>query len=125
MRAIYKYKELLIRGCRLWVESGDFVRVWDSYWLSILEDGFVTSNLGSFEEDICVKELMLEDYRCWDSNVIASIFNEVDQAAILLIPFTIKVDIDDWYLLPEQKGSYTVKLGYRPLCQYITNSQGH
>lgn len=75
-------------------------------------------------EDTKVCNLFKEEERDWDHDLVRDIFNEEDAAKILNIPLSYTSTADTWLWLADEKRGYTVKSGYRLLCQLGSDFSG-
>ena len=62
-----------------------------------------------------MSSLVHENRRVWDADLIADLFCERDKHLILSIPLSLRTNSSGWYWLPDRRGCYTVRSGYRCL----------
>lgn len=88
-RSIWESKQLLLKGCRVWVGNGKEINVWNSPWLPCLDNGLVTTDKREVLPNLTVADLMEENFKAWDVCKIASIFNDRDRKLIVYIPLSV------------------------------------
>lgn len=108
-------QEVLKKGCRRSIGTGEDTFVWKVPWLPSADNGYVTTTMPSELKDINVTNLMQMQDRGWDEEVLNDIFNDRDVRLIKNIPLSNNNKKDSWLWLFDGKGVFTVKSGYRQL----------
>ena len=93
--------------------DGSSILVKRDPWLPNLVSGLITSPLGAFYVNTRVNELMCPIELQRDRDLIVDIFNHRNQEHILNIPLSFRHIEDQWYWTQEERGLYSVKIGYR------------
>uniref|UniRef100_A0A803Q3L9 Reverse transcriptase zinc-binding domain-containing protein n=1 Tax=Cannabis sativa TaxID=3483 RepID=A0A803Q3L9_CANSA len=110
-RSILEAKDLIIKGGRILVGSGETISITRDPWLPDMENPFITSFHPSFcDKD--VKCLLTMDGKNWDYEIINDLFNDRDKDLILTIPISPSNSVDTWYWSKEVSGDYSVKSAY-------------
>uniref|UniRef100_A0A803QI10 RNase H type-1 domain-containing protein n=1 Tax=Cannabis sativa TaxID=3483 RepID=A0A803QI10_CANSA len=102
-RSILEAKDLIIKGGRLLVGSGEDISITRDLWLPDIENPFITS----FHPSLCDKEvkcLTTMDGKNWDIEIISNLFNDRDKDPILSIPISSSNSVDTWYWSKETSG---------------------
>lgn len=111
-RSIWEAKELVKRGTRWMIATGDNIDICDQPWLADEVNPYVTSESQAFAHNK-VSALMCDNERSWDVDIIKDLFNERDQQCILNTPLSSRLAEDTAYWRWENSGSYSVKSAYR------------
>ncbi|KAH9722180.1 reverse transcriptase domain-containing protein [Citrus sinensis] len=120
-RSIMAAKEVVLRGSRIQIGSGQQVLIGKDPWLPDLEDGFTTSELPEEILMAPVCSLMVADERRWDFDVVTDLFNTRDIDLILKIPLSVRRDRDMWHWLADPGGVFSVRSCYK-LMTYDANT---
>lgn len=84
----------------------------EDVWLQDSEYPFVTSNHPALHNQV-VNGLLKMGSREWDTEIIADLFNERDQALIYGTPLSSRQEEDIRYWSKEGSGRYSVKSAFR------------
>ncbi|KAL8094866.1 hypothetical protein AgCh_036398 [Apium graveolens] len=124
-RSIFTAQEVVKQGCRRKIGTGSDTNVWKIPWLPSKENGFVTTEMPGELENITVYNLMQENDKKWDEEILSDLFNNRDVQLIKQIPISIIERQDSWMWLHDEKGDFTVKSCYRNLVgEYDTTDAG-
>uniref|UniRef100_A0A803PCL7 Uncharacterized protein n=1 Tax=Cannabis sativa TaxID=3483 RepID=A0A803PCL7_CANSA len=110
-RSILEAKDLVVKGGRLLVGSGENISITSDPWLPDIGNPFITS----FHPSICdkkVKCLLTMDGTKWEIEIINDLFNDRDKDLILSSPISPSNVVDTWYWSKENSGCYSVKSAY-------------
>ncbi|KAH9705863.1 putative reverse transcriptase/RNA-dependent DNA polymerase [Citrus sinensis] len=121
-RSIMAAKDVVIRGSRIQIGSGQHVIIGKDPWLPDLEDGFTTSELPEEIVMAPVCSLMVVDERRWDYDVVTNLFNTRDRDLILKIPLSVRRDHDLWHWLVDPGGVFSVRSCYKLMTYDANNS---
>lgn len=84
-------------------------------WLSCPENGYLTSEMHKDLEHVTVQNLLDDNQRKWDEEILQDLCNERDMKLIQQIPIPNRSREDTWFWLLENKGDFTVRSYYRRL----------
>ncbi|OMO59710.1 reverse transcriptase [Corchorus capsularis] len=115
-RSILKGRDLLQYGLRWRIGNGRSVRILHDRWVAKLPGFIPFSGQGKIPDDSLVADLMHEVGFSWDGDLIRSIFIEEEAEAIVQIPLSYRLQNDMLVWHFDNKGIYSVKSGYRVLC---------
>ena len=107
-RSVLASQELIRRGVRRRIGSGEKVNIWSEPWLPDLSNPMVETPKIARLEQATVSSLISTKTTKWDDDILNDIKN-----LILKIPLSISVKSDSWFWIWERRGCYTVKSGYR------------
>jgi hypothetical protein len=112
-RSLWSTQHLLTLGHRWKIGDGSRIKVWSTPWLRDLPTlKPSTPPLPNFE-DLTVNHLMLPDLSSWNYNLVQSLFNPSDAAAILSTPLYNRRKDDTCIWKATVDGSYSVEMAYR------------
>ena len=115
--SILKGWDVLLKGARWRVGSGESISVWLDAWLPSLEHPQIQSHIVEGFEDIKVKDLIDPETHSWDDNLIQGLFNNHEVNLIKSIPLCTTTVADTLTWPFNASGSYTVKSGYKFLAK--------
>ncbi|CAJ2667228.1 unnamed protein product, partial [Trifolium pratense] len=124
-RSIWKARQILLRGCRWRIGSGDRIRVMYDPWLRGKGDRWVSSPQGEDVYHLVVKDLLLENYKAWDIAKIRNLFTGRAVDEIIATPLISSVKEDKVVWEEERNGCYSVKSGYNLAMKCIVRSDRH
>ncbi|KAF4347508.1 hypothetical protein G4B88_020631 [Cannabis sativa] len=104
-------RELLIKGLRKRVGTGDTILVFQDPWLP-RPFSFKPTSFNHSHSNLLVKDLMAETRIGWNVDLLRVLFNEADQQCIGSIPLCKFPKEDSWMWHYTVDGSYSVKSGY-------------
>ncbi|KAF4363468.1 hypothetical protein F8388_016596 [Cannabis sativa] len=104
-------RELLIKGLRKKVGTGDTILVFQDPWLP-RPFSFKPTSFNHSHSNLLVKDLMAETRIGWNVDLLRVLFNEADQQCIGSIPLCKFPKEDSWMWHYTVDGSYSVKSGY-------------
>lgn len=107
-------KQVILSGSRWRIGTGETVKIIGQPWLMDKENPYITTESQVIEEKR-VKDLMCNDRREWEVDMIRDIFNERDQGCILNVQIDDTCEKDTLYWSREVTGNYTVKSAYNML----------
>ena len=114
-RSIMAAQDVLKQGSRRKIGTGDKTYIWKVPWLPSAENGFLTSSMPPELEFTKACQLMEENEKRWDVEILNDICNDRDAQLILQIPLVNEDRNDSWLWLLDDKGNFTVKSCYRKL----------
>ncbi|KAL8115005.1 hypothetical protein AgCh_021723 [Apium graveolens] len=120
-RGIFASLKLVKTGARRRVGNGENTLVWHDPWLPDVVNGYVRTTMYDQLSNAKVSNLMTDDGRNWDVEVIADLLETRDCELIMRIPLSMNISADSWYWLLEDKGDFTVKSCYRAMQGECTN----
>lgn len=123
-RSIMASQEIVKQHCRRKIGNGKSTRVWQIPWLPCNENDFPTTVPHEEIRDIMFHNLMSEDYRSWDADILNDLLNERDIELIEQILIPIRNRPDSWYWSLDDKGVFTVKSCYRNIRGENINTEG-
>lgn len=106
---------MLLYGLRWRIGDGRQVKVLQDKWVENPPEFAPISDRRNISEDMLVADLMNGDGTSWNVDLIYSDFAEDEAAAILQIPLSYRLrnDLLLWHF--DNKGTYSVRSGYRVL----------
>ena len=114
-RSIMGVQNLIHRGTKWRIGTGEKVRIWHDRWLPDLHNPYIETSPPPGAEVAMVSYLRLQDQPIWDVDTLNERFNDRDRQLIMQIPLSLRRNDDQWCWVREDKGIYTVKSGYRAL----------
>ena len=117
--SILKGRDLLLKGARWRVESGDAISVWNDAWLPSTAHLRIRTQVVPGFEDMKVSALIDPATKKWDSNMLHELLTTQEVELISSIPLCPNVveDVIVWPFTPSS--TYTVRLGSR----FLTSAQ--
>lgn len=103
-------------GTRRKVRNGRSINIWNDGWIPGNKDGRVQTDKPP-NCDVSKVEDLIRGFR-WNKYVIFSTFNKKDAEKILQIPVSLSRREDNNYWIHSEIGQYTVKSGYKLLCDW-------
>ncbi|KAH7661012.1 hypothetical protein IHE45_15G034600 [Dioscorea alata] len=104
----------LLQAGMIWrVGNGSTIQAWNDPWLPIPHEHRIQTQPPPGIANIKVEELILQDPKRWNSDLLHVLFEDRDVNAIMQIPLSIR-DIPDhigWQFT--ETGQYSVKSGYK------------
>lgn len=97
------------------VKNGESIRLWLDPWIPNLE-GFLPSPRDPYVDldiSLSVSDLMFFNPRRWNGPLIWQLFDDSSAEAILQLHLSLSNVSDRWIWIPEPKGYFSVKSGYR------------
>ncbi|KAL8103570.1 hypothetical protein AgCh_027952 [Apium graveolens] len=107
-RSIMEAQDWVKQGCRRRIGDESSTKVWQVLWLPCSSNGFLTTNMPEELSEIVVQNLMMEDRREWDDEILRDICNERDMTLIKQIPIPMRSREDTWFWIFDDKGVFTV-----------------
>lgn len=123
-RSIMASQEIVRQHCRRKIGDGKDTRVWHIPWLPCKDNGCPTTTPYEELQDIVVHNLMNDEHKSWDVDILHDLFNERDRVLIQQIPIPSRSRSDSWYWQLDDKGVFSVKSCYRSLRGENTNTEG-
>ncbi|XP_073137691.1 uncharacterized protein [Henckelia pumila] len=114
-RSIMATQDLIRRGARIRIGSGNLTHIWNTPWLPDLENPFVVTDCPIDLKLANVNSLREAGYGSWDLDLLDDLFIERDKHLISAIPLSRRECEDKWIWGPDRNGSYSVKSGYKIL----------
>ncbi|KAL6131080.1 hypothetical protein ACLB2K_069458 [Fragaria x ananassa] len=112
-RSILKGRDLLRKGIRFQVGSGQNISVWHDHWLPRPCTFKPYSGMMEGLEDLKVADLIDPDSREWMMDWLKELFMKDDVEMIRRIPLSFRLPEDKLVWHFDTHGSYSVKSGYR------------
>ncbi|KAL0007003.1 hypothetical protein SO802_008505 [Lithocarpus litseifolius] len=110
-RSILKGQDVLMKGARWRVGSGESIGIWNDAWLPSLEYPRVLSNPVTSFEDMKVNDLIDPVSKQWDAGLLQGLFSSQEVELIMSIPLC-RTYIEDKLIWPYTSlGNYTMKSG--------------
>nr|POE56995.1 hypothetical protein CFP56_45526 [Quercus suber] len=110
-------------GAKWRIGDGQSIRVFKDNWILDASGGRVISTTWARDADIKVAELIDSGSGCWKSREIDECLVPFDAQRIKAIPLCITPQLDLFYWALEKNGAYSVKSGYRALCEEARNEE--
>jgi hypothetical protein len=114
-RSLWKSCNVLKLGCRWNIGDGNNIKVMEDCWIRGKDGGRVSAPQPQGVYNLCVKDLMLDGVKHWDTIRVSNLFTHDAAIEILSVPLLREVTEDRLVWKEEQNGEYTVKSGYRLL----------
>lgn len=89
--------------------------VWKIPWLPCTVNGYISTHMPVELENTRVSDLMVEQERKWDDDILHDLFEDRDIQLIKKIPLSTRSFNDTWMWIFEEKREFTVKSCYRRL----------
>lgn len=115
-KSILWSRDLIERGSSWKVGNGDSVRIYKDAWLPS-PDGRIKSPVFHLAPESSVKFLIDPDTGWWNINLIDWCFHPPDARLIKSLPLSFTPQPDTMVWKSEKSGSYSVKSGYKSLCE--------
>ncbi|XP_074328418.1 uncharacterized protein LOC141666327 [Apium graveolens] len=116
-RGIKSAKELIEEGSRIKVGNGTSINIWNDPWIPETDNAYLTTSRLQELFNVTVSNLLKDEAKEWDRDLIHDLFNDEDARRILKIPLSMRYEDDLWFWTEDEKGKYTIKSGYRLLCR--------
>ncbi|KAL8502039.1 hypothetical protein ACS0TY_021246 [Phlomoides rotata] len=123
-RSIIDGMEGLKLGMVWMIGNGCSINVWGDPWVCSKPDPFLLPPFTQMNEEIYVADLISQDSRNWDRELISALFSEEDSASIMAIPLR-QLDENDflmWRL--ERNGINSVRSGYKAWVEMVDTCLG-
>ena len=121
-QSILKGREVLLKGAKWRVGSGESINVWLDAWLPPLDHPRIQSPIVEGFEDTKVQDLIDPMTHSWDDCLICGLFNTQEVCLIKSIPLW-PTPVPDKLTWPFNASSlYTVKSGYKFLASEKLNN---
>ncbi|XP_031120805.1 uncharacterized protein LOC116024042 [Ipomoea triloba] len=114
-RSIMAAHELICFGVRRRIGNGDTTLIWGHPWLPDDPSLMVQTHMPPGLNGSLVSGLVDPATNTWDQSILQDIFQPQDVERILSIPISLEYE-DSWYWHGDPRGCYTVKDGYRLMC---------
>ncbi|XP_073126761.1 uncharacterized protein [Henckelia pumila] len=114
-RSIMETQDLIRRGARIRIGSGNLTHIWNTPWLPDLENPFVVTDCPIDLQLANVNSLREAGVGSWDLDLLDDLFIEKDKHLISVIPLSRGECEDKWIWGPDRNGCYYVKSGYKIL----------
>lgn len=101
---------LIKRGARWRVGDDSSIKVVGQPWLPDSQMPMITSTHPALHETRVVN-IMTQDGKHWERDIIEDLFNERDKTMIYNIPINSNKPKDTWYWMFDLKGNYSIKDG--------------
>ena len=116
-RSVLASQDLIRRGVRWRIGSGDKINIWFDPWLPYLSNPMIETPMSAGLEKAIVSSLISTETTNWDEDILNDIFNDRDNNLILKILLSRSIKLDSWYWIWERQSCYIVKNGYSFLSQ--------
>ena len=117
MRSILKGRDVLLKGARWRVGSGENISIWNDAWLPSLEHPRILSDMVPGFEDGRVSDLINPGTKTWDANLVHGLLSPEEAALVLNIPLS-RAIVEDKIIWPfTPSGNYTVNSGSKFLAK--------
>lgn len=116
-RGIITAKTLIEEGSRVKVGNGTAINVWNDPWIPEADNAYLTTPRPQELTNVTVSNLLKDEVKEWDRDLLYDLFNAEDAGRILKIPLSMRYENDSWFWIKEETCTYTVKSGYRLLCR--------
>lgn len=111
--SIFEAKDLIRRGVRWKVGSGNQIRIWGSPWVCNNGNFFIQTPRATGIGDSMVCDLLVSGSRTWNKELIERTFSPLDARAIHHTPISLVGVLDRLVWHHDKSGNYLVKSGYR------------
>lgn len=123
-RSMLSAREVVLKGGRWQIGNGRKVKIWGDNWIPIQSDFKVYSPSRILEPDALVAELLDDDLKHWNEDLVLNCFSSYEAHQILSIPISFHFPIDNFIWHWEKDGKYSVRSAYRVLCDANCRSAG-
>lgn len=113
--SLLETQAVIRQGCRRRIGDGRSTKIWQVPWLPCPLNGYLTTEMPDELKDTTVENLLEDNHREWDIEVLQDICNERDRELIKQIPIPRISKDDSWFWLFDDKGEFSVKSCYRVL----------
>jgi hypothetical protein len=121
-RNLWSTQHLLTLGHRWKIGDGSKINVWNMSWLRNLPSLKPSTPPPRDYEDLKVSDLLISGSTYWNHNLVHSLFNHVDAAAILSTPLYNRQREDSRIWKATNDGSHSVKSAYRICIEILHES---
>jgi ribonuclease HI len=115
-RGIWKARQTLMHGCRWSIGDGSNIRVMEDPWLRGEQGTWIPSPQIQGVHNLTINELMVSNRKSWDIIKVESLFPSHVAKCILETPLFDLVNEDKLVWIDSPQGNYSVKSGYKLLC---------
>ena len=122
-KSILRARKVISMGAKWRIGDGQSIRVFRANWIPDASGGRLISVAWGRNEDMKVAEMIDTDLGCWKSRVIDECLVPFDAQRIKAIPLCNTPQPDLLYWAFEKNGVYSVKSGYRALCEEVRNEE--
>ncbi|XP_074351320.1 uncharacterized protein LOC141690414 [Apium graveolens] len=123
-RSIMASQDIVKQYCRRKIVDGKSTIVWHIPWLPCRENGYPTTTPHYELKDIVMHNLMRDDHKSLDVNILNDLFNERDRLLIEQISIPSRSRPDSWYWALDDKSAFSVKSCCRSIRGENTNTEG-
>lgn len=120
-RSTWRSQNLIKLGYTWKIGDGSQINIWTSPWIRSVPTLKPSTPPSPNTEELSVKDLLNHDLVSWNSDLIHSIFNYTDAAAIISIPLRERQLVDSCVWNHTVDGAYSVKSAYN-LCMFMVAS---
>ena len=123
-QSILKGREILKRGLKFQLGTGEQVSLWNDPWIPLLPNfwPFSAPMLGT--EDWRLSDVIDESDMTWNDMMVRDLFSEIECGRILGIPLSLRRPQDKLVWIHNKKGAYDVKSGYKVAFSLFQVSMG-
>ncbi|KAL8474899.1 hypothetical protein ACS0TY_031351 [Phlomoides rotata] len=112
-RSILEGREVLKLGLVWMVGNGCSINIWGDPWVRTRADPVLISPSSQPCDEVFVANLIFQNSRSWDQELISALFLDEIRDQILAIPIR-QIDEEDFLMWKlERNGTYIVRSGYR------------
>ncbi|XP_030963604.1 uncharacterized protein LOC115984727 [Quercus lobata] len=115
-KSILRSKNLIERNARWRIGNGKGIQIFHDAWLPNLNDGRILFHRDVLAPDATVDMLIDPHSGWWNLNLIDQCFFPPDAKIIKSLPLCIVPQIDSLVWLAKRSGQFSVKSGYKCLC---------
>lgn len=108
---------MIAMGAKWTVGDEQSIKVFEDKWLPGLSGGKIASVQLGLDGNLKVAALMSSDKACWNEQLVDSLFLPHEAQQIKAIPLCLVPQSDYLYWSAEKNGIYSVKSGYKLLCE--------
>ncbi|KAL8116957.1 hypothetical protein AgCh_023219 [Apium graveolens] len=87
-RGIISAKELIEEGSRIKVGNGTSINIWNDPWIPETDNAYLTTRRPQELFNVTVSNLLKDEAKEWDRDLIHDLFNDEDARRILKIPLS-------------------------------------
>jgi hypothetical protein len=121
-RSIQASQVVVKRGLRWRIGDGSEINVWHHPWLRHDDNPFLTTPMVPGYERMVVADLLQQNARKWNLDLVNQVFNPRDATEIVKIPITMSQNADTPLWRFGKNGNYSVRSAYYQLMEVITDN---
>ena len=120
-KSIIRSRKLIAQGSRWRIGDGKNIRIFEDAWLLNSEEGRVVSPPTILSTEAIVNTIIDPHSGWWNTHLIDLCFYPPEAKLIKALPLCSTIQPDTLIWPKEKSGNYSVKTGYKTLCDTPTN----